>query len=130
MSTKRTYKVDEIYYLCTYGFLFTMERNMKIWSGRNTNRKIVLLANDKSLAVKYKGISTAKKHQVTLILASLGDDKQEMMGFLKMDNQKIHLQNTENIYLEVEFFDEQEQQKIIEQEQQKSKRNYSDPYLF
>ena len=116
MSITRTYKVNEIYFLSTRGFMFAME-NFQLWTSF-TDKKINLLANGKSLAVKLKGIECVhKKYQANLLLASLNDNEQEIMEFLKMDNQKVHLQNVENIYLEVEFFNEQEIQQILLHEQ-------------
>ena len=119
MSIKRTYKVDDIYFLSTKGFIFSMEKDFQLYA-YFTERKMNLSANGKHLAVKLKGIEQIyKKQQPNLLLTSLNEDKSELMRFLEMSDKKIHLQNVKDVCLEVEFFDEQEIQKILAYEQKK-----------
>ena len=111
MSIKRIYPINCIYYLNTRGFYVFICANF-------TNKKFTLLSGEKTLAVQLKGIeslSGKKVHSHCLLLASSSEDESELMNFLNMNNQWF-LENVKNVYLEIEFFDEQEIKKILEYE--------------
>jgi len=115
MSIKRKYKIKEIYYLTTRGFSFFVENSLHL-AVNFADRKMKLLANGQILAVKLKGIETLcgkeAHHKISLLLSTLNEDDKELMDFLGINKRKCHLQNIENIHLEIEFFEKDYIQKI------------------
>jgi len=106
MSIKRIYNVKDIFYLSTRGFRFFVEND--VYVGIDVvDRKINLVANGKTLAVQLKGVESLSccngVHKHALILATLNDHEKELLTFLSMSKENNHLENIENVYLEIEF---------------------------
>ncbi|MCL2796731.1 MAG: hypothetical protein FWD58_01575 [Firmicutes bacterium] len=128
MSIKRTYKVESIFFLSKRGLMFILDKEAlshHIYLS-SPQREILLFANGKSLAVKLKGIESASGkagHRIALALSTPNDDKKEMREFLGMDKSKKGvLENAENVYIEIEYFIEQEIQKILNYESNERNR--------
>ncbi|MCL2862057.1 MAG: hypothetical protein FWE22_06575 [Firmicutes bacterium] len=110
MSRKRIYRVENIYYINTRGFSFFIEKQFQFLMNF-VNKNFRLFNNGKYFDVQLRGIeslSGMKGHFYAFLLNPLNGNNNELMEFLGMSNKKNSLNNVENIYLEVECFDELE----------------------